>query len=64
MPQTIKGLTFNEFKEAHKLKKEIFKGTNFVLFTEGLLDTKEVKRYMQLMSKKVTYIKQHIIENN
>lgn len=57
MEKLIKGLTFAELKEAYKLRKTIFKGTNFVLYTEGLLETKECKRYQELMQKKVLHLK-------
>ncbi len=54
-----KYLTGKERIELDKLKRELFKGDSFVVFSKEELESKEYKRYDTLIKKKLAYLEYH-----
>ena len=51
-----KYLTSKERIELDKLKRELFKGDTFVVFSKEELESKEYKRYDELIKKKLAFL--------
>ena len=57
METTIKGLTFEQYKEYQNLRKLIFNNTNVVLYNDNLMQSVEVLRYNELNKIKLNYFR-------